>query len=364
MGKRGEARVVTAVMAAVAGAGYASGRELVLFFAQTGKVGWIGVCLAPAVFGLLVSLLCRWGGSAGATGFIQFCRRVIGTRAGVVAGWLHGLLLALTAAVMLCGAGELGALTLPVRFSWLWGAGCALLIGLTLNLARLRPLPWLGLIVLAAGVAFYGALALDPRPPRVWLDGTVQLALEDSWPAAILLALAYAAMNAVLAANVALRFGGGAKPWRVGLGCALSLWALLAAANGAIARGGSQLLGLAMPTVVLAARWGLFGFWICALFGYLCAVTTLAAAMGGLIDMTRGGGVGSALPIAIAVAALAGLPWLRRAVGASYPAVGWLSAVMMLALACRADGLLFRGGERLNLLGDSAKSRAGKVLFR
>ena len=110
MGKRGEARVVTAVMAAVAGAGYASGRELVLFFAQTGKVGWIGVCLAPAVFGLLVSLLCRWGGSAGATGFIQFCRRVIGTRAGVVAGWLHGLLLALTAAVMLCGAGELGAL--------------------------------------------------------------------------------------------------------------------------------------------------------------------------------------------------------------------------------------------------------------
>jgi len=294
------------------------------------------------VFGLLVALLCRCGASAGTTGFVRFCQRMMGKRAGTVAGWLHGLLLALTAVVMLCGAGELGALTLPVRFGWLWGAVIALLIALVLNLARLRPLPWLGLIVLAAGMAFYVALALDPRPARVWLDGVVQLALENSWPASILLALAYAAMNAALAANVVLRFSSGAKPWRVGLGCGLSLWTLLAAANWAIERGGRRLLGQAMPTVVLAARWGLAGFWICAGFGYLCAVTTLAATLGGLIDALREEGRKGGLLTALAMAALAGLLGLRRMVGASYPIVGWLCAALMLSLACRADTLLFR----------------------
>ena len=342
MEKRGGARAVAAILAAVAGTGYASGRELVLFFAQTGMTGWIGVCFAPVVFGLLAGLLCRCGASAGATGFVPFCRRMMGRRAGAVAGWMHGLLLALTAVVMLCGAGELGALTLPVRFGWLWGAGIALLIALALNLARLRPLPWLGAAVLAVGVAFYGALALDPRPVRVWLDGEVQLALENSWPASILLALAYGAMNAALAANVALRFGQGAKPWRVGLGCGLSLWALLAVANGAIARGGRRLLGQAMPTVVLAARWGLFGFWACAAFGYLCALTTLAAALGGLTDILRQGGGRGALLTALAMAVLVGLLGIRRAVGAGYPIVGWLCAALMLSLACRADALLFR----------------------
>ena len=345
MEKRSGATVVPAILAAVAGTGYASGRELVLFFAQTGRTGWIGICLASVVFGLLVSLLCRCGGSAGATDFARFCQRMMGKRAGTVAGWLHALLLALTAVVMLCGAGELGALTLPVRFGWLWGAGSALLIALVLNVAKLRPLPGLGFIVLAAGAAFYGALALDPRPVRMWLEGAVQLALEDSWPASVLLALAYGAMNAALAANVVLRFGTGAKPWRVGLGCALSLGVLLSAANRAIERGGRQLLGHAMPTVVLAARWGLFGFWACAGFGYLCAVTTLAAALGGLIDAMRGGGSKGMLLTALAMASLAGLLGLRRAVGVSYPVVGWLCAALMLSLACRADTLLFRSGK-------------------
>ncbi len=345
MEKRGEARAMLAILAAVAGTGYASGRELVLFFAQTGRTGWIGVCFASVVFGLLVSLLCRCGESVGATNFVQFCQRMIGKRAGAVAGWLHGLLLALSAVVMLCGAGEMGALTLPVRFGWLWGAGSALLIALALNLARLRPLPWLGFVVLAVGVAFYVALALDPRPTRVWLDGAVQLALEDSWSASILLAVAYGAMNAALAANVALRFGAGAKPGRVGLGCALSLCVLLTAANGAVARGGRRLLGQAMPTVILAARWGLFGFWACAGFGYLCAVTSLAAALCGLIDAMRGGVGKGALLTTLAVASLAGLLGMRRTVGASYPVVGWLCAALMLSLACRADALLFRSGK-------------------
>jgi uncharacterized membrane protein YkvI len=53
-----------AIVAAVAGTGYASGRELVLFFAQTGRAQWIGIGFAPVVFGLLTALLCRCGAGA------------------------------------------------------------------------------------------------------------------------------------------------------------------------------------------------------------------------------------------------------------------------------------------------------------
>ncbi len=342
---RGEARSALAIVAAVAGTGYASGRELVLFFAQTGRAQWIGICFAPVVFGLLTALICRWSAGVGADSFAGFCRRLMGRRVGAVAGWLHALLLALTALVMLCGSGETGALVLPVRFGWLWGAGIALLIAVIVNLSGLRPLPWMGLVVLAAGVMFYGALALDPRPPRVWMEGAVQLALADSWPASILLALSYGAMNAALASNVALRFGKGARPWKVGLLCGGALLALLAVASGAIARGGRLLLGQAMPTVILAARWGLAGFWACAAFSYICAVTTLAAVLGGLIDDMRGGWGRGALVTALAVAALAGLLGLRRTVGAGYPAVGWLCAALLLAVACRADRALLHGGK-------------------
>lgn len=342
MKERSDLWAVPAILGAVAGTGYASGREQVLFFAQLGWAGWIGVCFAPVVFGVLMTLLRRWGERAAATGFVPLCKGLMGKRAWAVAGWLQGLLLAMTALVMLCGAGELGDLTLPVRFGWLWGAATALMIALLLNLAKLRPLPWLGVAVLVSGVAFYGALALDKRPPRVWTGGAVQLALEGSWPASILLALVYAAMNAALAANVALRFSGGGKAWRLGLGCALALWTLLAASNAAIARGGRQLLGQAMPTVILAARWGLTGFWMCAAYGYLCAVTTLAAVLGGLIDLLREMRGRNALLAALAVAALVGLSGLRRTIGVSYPLVGWMSAALMLALACRADALLFR----------------------
>ena len=343
MQRRGEARAALAILAAVAGTGYASGRELVLFFAQTGATGWIGVCLAPLVFGGMMALLCHCAGRVGADSFPMFCQGLMGRRAADAASGLHGLLLAMTAAVMLCGAGETGALALPMRFGWLWGAVSALLLALLLNLWRLRPMPWLGLAVLAAGLLFYGALALDPRPPRVWLDGEVVLALENCWAASVLLALAYGAMNASLAANVALRFSRGIRPWRVGMGCGLGLWALLAAANGAVARGGRPLLGQAMPSVILAARWGLPGFWICAGFTYLCAATTLACALGGLIDLAQNGWGRGALLTALAAAALVGLLGLRRAIGVGYPAVGWFCAALMLALACRADRWLFRG---------------------
>ena len=333
-----EWRAALAATAAAAGTGYASGRELVLFFSQTGWAGWLGIPFASAVFGLLMALACRCAARADTDSLALALRRLTGPRWAAIAAALHGTLLAMTALVMLFAAGETGALTLPVSNGFLWGALLALLIALLMNLSRLRSLPWLGLAVALVGLAFYGGLALDPRPVRVHVNGEVALALEGRWAAALLLALIYAAMNACLAAHAAARFSRGLRPGRVGAQCAALLCTLLTCACAAIGRGGRLLLGQALPSVILSARWGLTGFWLCAAFTFLCAVTTLAAALGGLSDHLRHSRHRrGAWALTLAAGLLCATLGLGRAVGMIYPAAGWLCAALLLGFACRAE---------------------------
>ena len=274
MMEKRRARAALSVVAAVAGTGYASGRELVLFFAQLGRLSWAGILLASAVFGALVGLMS--------------CASAPRRWYGRVAAALRGLLLAAVAAVMLLEAGKLGALTLPARNGFLWGMLLALALALLANAWGLRPLCRVGFGLLLWGVVFYAALALDARPVRIHLRGDVRLALEDNPAAAALLALLYGSMNACVAAGIAGRYGrgnGGAA--RFGMLCGGMLCALLLCANAAIARGGRQLLAQALPVVLLSARWGLAGFWMTALFSYICAAATLAAALGGLWELAK-----------------------------------------------------------------------------
>ena len=93
MERRGPCRGAMAVLAAVAGSGFASGREIALFFAQTGPASWAGVGLAGLVFGLLVGLTAGAAARTDANGFPALCRRQLGRRAARLACGLHVLLL-------------------------------------------------------------------------------------------------------------------------------------------------------------------------------------------------------------------------------------------------------------------------------
>lgn len=280
---RDTTRAALAVMAAIAATGYASGRATALFFAQMGWVGWLGALLAAAAFGGLVGLVARLAQRSGASGFAALCRRRLGRAACRAVGVLHGTLMALVATASLLNAGKLGALTLPARHGFLWGIVLALLIAALINATRRRALPWLGMILCTVGAAFFAALALDPRPPRLALHGEVVLTLAGSLPAATILALCFAALNACVAADAAARFATGCvRPGRLGLLCGALLGGLLLAGCAALARGGAAVLAQALPTVLLAARWGLFGFWVCAGFGFLASTATLGAALAAL----------------------------------------------------------------------------------
>ena len=333
-------RAALAVTAAAAGVGFASGRELVLFFTQLGWAGWVGIPFAALIYGLLLGAICRAAARSGSASLAELYRRQLGGPAGSTAGALHALLMALTAAVMLAGAAEAGALARPVRHGGLCGAALALLIALLLNMNKLRTLPGLGLLTVALGVAFYAGMAADPRPVRVWLRGTTELALEGRLDAAVLLASLYAALNACIAGGVAVRFAGRRlHPARFTAYSGGMLCALLLCANAAIVRGGRQLLAQAMPSVLLAARWGTAGFWLCVGFGFLCAATTLTAVLGALADQLREGGRPrrTALFMLALAAALCMALGLSEALGRGYALVGWVCAFAMAALAGRMD---------------------------
>ena len=287
MFRRADWRAALAAMGAAAGTAFASGRELTLFFAQLGWASWAGAAVASLAFGAMAGVTVRCAQGGGERGLAGACRR-LGMRIGSVPGLARALLLALTAAVTLLGAGKLGALTLPLRHAFLWGAGVALLVALLMNLGGLRALPWLGLVALVVGMAFHAGLAIDPRPVRTMLRADAELALAGSLPAAAVLGLLFAGLNAAVAGDALARFSGGCdSAARTGALCGALMAAALACANAALARGGRALLGQALLMALLSARWGLWGFWLCAGFGWLCCLCTLSAALGGLIDLFR-----------------------------------------------------------------------------
>ncbi len=288
MPKIGGWRSATAALGAASAAAFASGRAMVVFFAQTGWASWPGIALAATAFGLMMGATARLARSSGASSFAELCRRWLGRGKGRVVGLFHALLLSVLASVALLNAGEAGALTLPVQRGFLWGMGLALALAILLCLSPRRALPWAGILLVAAGTAFYAALALDPRPPRLYLRGEAVLTLAGNLPAAAALALCGASLDACAAADAVCRCAGeGERPARVSLLSGLGLALVLSAGNAALARGGPLLISMALPTVPLAARWGLVGFWVCAAFGFLCNAVTLSAALSGLIGWLR-----------------------------------------------------------------------------
>lgn len=275
MRERAEWRAALGAMAAVAGVGLASGREMVLFFAQMKGTAWMGVLCACALFGSMTAFITAQGEGCRPRGGLAKAAEV-----------LRLLFAAIISAFMLVGLGETGALTLPVRHAYLFGACFGLLFALAVRWTRVH---WpLGLLLTLALSIFYAANALDGRPPRLHLRGATEFALADSVPAALSLSSVYAAMNAA-AAGWCLRGvrQGTVRPAALGLKAAALMAAVLIPGVIALLRAGDPVLIQPMPWVVLSARWGLAGFWLCAGLNALCAGSTLSCAMGLLLDRLR-----------------------------------------------------------------------------
>ena len=273
-------RAALAAIGAVMGIGLSSGREYALFFGQMGPAAPLGMLFASALFGLM------------GAGVIRRCARGVERAPDSLAAglsMLRVLMAALTVAAMLLRTGALGAIALPVRHSAAIGMASALLFALIIHRAGML---WAaGLCAGGFAMLLYAGLALDPSPVRLWTDGFTELALAGSPGWALAFAALYACMNACAAAWTARpAVCRGVRPAGFGARLCGIMLLFLCLEGLAMRRGGDALLAQAAPLALLSARWGVAGFWLCAAFQYACAVCTLSASVGILLDGLRSGG--------------------------------------------------------------------------
>ena len=134
--------VALSAVAAMVGAGFASGRELVVFFSGQGAWSWLGIAVAAAGAGFLTGAISLLAARTGRRELPGVFEETMGRGAGAAMRLVHTALLVLCSAAMLSTGATLGALTFPVHGSFLMGA--AITLGCALILTRRGALPLAG----------------------------------------------------------------------------------------------------------------------------------------------------------------------------------------------------------------------------
>ena len=309
-----------AVVGAVIGAGFASGREVAAFFSRYGAWSWFAVSAAVAAIawvslgtmrspGVPVPWRHRWPGRVWQGMFIA--------------------LMATTGGAMLAGAGEIAALTLPLHGAYWMGMLSTLCLAWWLSERRLTGLALLSQILTACLlVAMAMGLSL-PRIRGVWVE---DLPDWSQLPSSLLHGLCYGGFNVALASPVMDEMAEGlsSKQKRrcVALVC-LILGAVLSLGNAVLLRH-PALLGAALPYVELLGMWGRWGMLLGALALYLAVLTTLVACLRGLKKLLKRRW-SLCLPIGVALLGFAG------AVDGLYPLLGGGCFLLLAAKALHKE---------------------------
>ena len=320
-----------ALLGGVIGAGFASGREIVRFFAQHGAMGFAAVVSALIMLFTLFILLPERLSSSGQSGLSGLCAVRFGPRIGSLCAALFFLLSAVTGGAMLAACAELSALVWPIRHAYAVGFAVTALLaallcafearGLALvggSLCVLMPVLLLRLMQLPSGEAGF----LPDGPPdsvlRAALDGTLYAALNAAMMAGalpMLLALTKRRRRACVALLVLL------------FGFMLALGMLVCQ------RQMQSVRMQPLPFVWLSRGLGAGGYLLVALCLYAAALSTLCAmlcAMANLLPhfLARY----ARLTISSLLCAALALMGFGRIVQSGYPILGALCAALLILL--------------------------------
>ncbi len=323
-----------ALLGGVVGAGFASGREIMRFFAGHGRAAYASVALAMLCLATLFGRLPVQLERANAQTLAALCRARLGQRFGSLCAALFLLLCAITGGAMLAACAELGALVLPVRHAYGASLLFTLLLALCLAARGLRGLalcgaalcallPWLlvRLLTLPAGEAcFLPAMAPD-LPVRASLDGAV-----------------YGALNAaMLAGSLPLLLALDRRTRRRAVWIfALLFGALLSLGTAVCQRHMSAIWNQPLPLVVLSRSLGGGGYLLVAACMYAAALSTLLSMLTGVRLLLPQKG---SLLLSGALCLLFARVGFGPLVSHGYPVLGALCAGLLVVLCAGASGL-------------------------
>lgn len=308
-------RLILCILGAMVGAGLASGREIMRFFTQYGPASQALILLSCAVMTALMARLMRRGrlGLGGA---------LAGGTAGKILFWT---LLLGTGGGMTAAAGELFALTLPLRHARSLGMLCTLLPGLLLARRSLTALECasrlllpllLAAILLCLRKTQTGEIAASETPAESLLLGALQ-------------ALCYAGMNVLLSAEVLCEAGARCDTrtgCRGAAWCGGALCGILLLFNEALLRGPMEARQAELPMVLLLRGYGKAGFYLSAAVLYLAVITTLFAVLRAQRALAPDGRRQTLAGAATLLTALCGF---ERTVSVIYPVLGFFSLLMI-----------------------------------
>ena len=188
-----------ALLGGMIGAGFASGREILRFFAGHGRMAPAAIICTLFTLLVLFLRLCAQMDALHTSSLMQLCRLRLGSRFGLFCGALFALLYAITGAAMLAACAELGTLILPIRHAYGMSMLFSLLAAMLLVLSGLCGLAFPGALLtlfvplllvrlwaLPAGEACFLPAMTPDLPIRAIADGTAYGALGAAQTAALL----------------------------------------------------------------------------------------------------------------------------------------------------------------------------------
>lgn len=320
-----------ALMSGAIGAGFASGREILRFFAVHGAASGAAVISALLMLALCFLRLPACLVSFGCPSLGALCRARLGQRLGRFCAALFVLLFSVTGGAMLSACAELAALLLPIRHAYAIGMILSLLIAARLSrrglsglalagmlLCAFLPLLMLRLLALPAGEACFLPAMTPDLPVRAVLDGAAYGALNAAMLAGmlpLLLPLSPAGRRRA-AAVFSLLFG-----------------ALLCLGVAVCAKHMPAILHQPLPFVYISRALGKGGYFLVAVCLYIASLSTLLSMLTGLSRMlcSRLSLVPSLLCLFFALFGFG--PIVQHA----YPVLGALCAGLLLVLCMPGD---------------------------
>lgn len=334
------AKIAAAYVGTVIGAGFASGQELLQFFACYGAWGLLGIVAAGWGFAYLGSCLLHLGNRLDATGYYQILYYVCGKRVGAVLDVCAAIFLFGGLCIMLAGSGTVardfldlpyaagvGAMAMLLLLTTVWGVNC-------IALANLIIIPLLILAIVGIGlysVSHHGIsqslsnLLHIPCPPFSinWL-GSSMLYLSYNL---VIGATILAPLGRMTAEKNIRRAGGWSGGVLLGF---LSLWITLL-----LLLHFDQLTGSEVPMLTLSHLQHPWSYWLYAAVLLGAMYTTAIASLYGTAEKVAHS-FSLSLPKAITGITLASLLFCQfgfaRLISILYPFFGLLSCWFTLRL--------------------------------
>lgn len=311
-----------ALLGGVIGAGFASGREMVCFFARYGASAGIAAACALLVLALFFLRLPALLARADCPSLCALCRLRFGRRLGALCSLLFFLLFSVTGGAMLAACAELSALVLNIRHAYGIGMAASLLLGALLAsrglhglalpgmaLCLLLPALLVRLFLLPAGEARFLPAAAADLPVRAAFSGCAYGALSAAQLAGMLPLLC--PLKSSARRRAALLFS-------------VLLGALLALGVAVCRRHLAAVYHQPLPFVFLSRRLGAGGYLLVAACLYAAALSTFCAMLAGLRALP--------LPLAAAVCLLFAAMGFGDLVARAYPVLGALCAGLLFLL--------------------------------